>query len=111
MPPLPDTFEAEISDLLSVARRRQTDLVEFQIPRLRSCKSSLSLQQNLAAELREDIDSFARQVEVRDLPKRNTGCSRPYKALDICVGDQRGKNRVELRQIVDSLQDALTQYG
>ncbi|KAG6844313.1 hypothetical protein H0H87_007842, partial [Tephrocybe sp. NHM501043] len=76
------------------AKRRQNDLVEFQVPRLRSCQGPLSLQQNLAAELREDIDSFAQHVE----------------ALQLSIGDQRGEqSRTELRKIVDELQNGLAQ--
>ncbi|KAF8068870.1 Sec20-domain-containing protein [Lyophyllum atratum] len=94
MPPVPSTFSEDTSSQISAAKRRQTDLVEFQIPRLRSCKGPLSLQQKLAAELREDIDFFSRQVE----------------ALDISVGDQRGeKSRTELRRIVNELQEGLAQ--
>ncbi|KAG5644709.1 hypothetical protein DXG03_007932 [Asterophora parasitica] len=93
MPPIP-TFPEDISRLISGAKRRQIDLVEIQVPRLRACKGPLSLQQNLAAELRDDIDSFARQVE----------------SLDISVEDQRGeRNRAELRRTVDELQTGLTQ--
>ncbi|KAF5379216.1 hypothetical protein D9615_005882 [Tricholomella constricta] len=94
MPPVPTALSEDISRLISAAKRRQNDLVEFQVPRLRSCKGPLSLQQNLAAELREDIDSLERQVE----------------ALDVTVEDQRGeKSRVELRRIVDELQEDLAQ--
>lgn len=94
MPPIPFTFSEDTSRLISAAKRRQADLIEFQIPRLRSCKGPLSLQQNLAAELREDIESFVRQVE----------------ALDLSVGDQRGeKSRMELSRIVDELREGLAQ--
>ena len=34
-------------------------------PRLRSCTWPLTLQQQYAAELRDDLDVFARQLEVR----------------------------------------------
>ncbi|KAG6901599.1 hypothetical protein C0995_010160 [Termitomyces sp. Mi166 len=92
MAPIPVVFTDETSQSISAAKRRQNDLVDFQIPRLRSCQGPLSLQQNLAAELREDIDSFARQVE----------------ALELSIGDQRGeKNRAELRRIVDEFQSDL----
>lgn len=64
MAPVPAIFDEDTSRLILSAQRHQKDLVEFQIPRLRSCTGPLSLQQSLAAELREDIDSFARQVEV-----------------------------------------------
>ncbi|GLB42367.1 putative sec20-domain-containing protein [Lyophyllum shimeji] len=94
MPPVTSTFSEDTHRLISAAKRRQADLMEYQIPRLRACTGPLSLQQNLAAELREDIDSFARQVE----------------ALDLSVGDQRGeKCRMELSRIVDELRDRLAQ--
>ncbi|RDB29796.1 Protein transport protein sec20 [Hypsizygus marmoreus] len=94
MAPIPITFSEDAASLIAAAQRRQTDLIEFQIPRLRSCQGPLSVQQDLAAELREDIDSFARQVE----------------ALELCVEDQKGqKNRLELRQIVDEFYDLLSE--
>ncbi|KAJ6538723.1 Sec20-domain-containing protein [Mycena sp. CBHHK59/15] len=92
MPPLPNTFDEETAQLIAAAHRHQTDLAEFQIPRLRSCQGPLSLQQNLAAELREDVDTFARQIE----------------ALDVLIGDQKGpKNRRELEGIVDEFNESL----
>lgn len=65
MPPIPVALPEDILRLISSAERRRTDLDEFQIPRLRSCNGPLSLQQNLAAEVKEDIDSFSQQVEVK----------------------------------------------
>jgi len=68
-------------------------LLEFQIPRLRDCKGPLTVQQNLAAELREDVDVLGRQIET----------------LDVLVGDQKGeRNRRELRRTVDGFLEALT---
>jgi hypothetical protein len=64
MPPLPSTLGNDTFELISSAQRRQKDLSEFQLPRLRACHGPLTVQQNLAAELREDIEAFARQVEV-----------------------------------------------
>ncbi|THV01981.1 Sec20-domain-containing protein [Dendrothele bispora CBS 962.96] len=94
MPPLPSTFDEETQKLIDSARRHERDIAEFQIPRLRDCKGPLSSQQNLATELREDIDAFARQVE----------------ALDVLVDDQRGeKNRRELRRVTEELRDSLLQ--
>ncbi|KAG6819698.1 hypothetical protein H0H93_009492 [Arthromyces matolae] len=82
----------DATQLISDVKRRQNDVVEFQIPRLRSCNGPLSLQQNLATELREDIETLARKVE----------------ALELSVGDQRGeKSRAELRQIVEEFQSSL----
>jgi protein transport protein SEC20 len=64
MPPLPNTYDEETKNLIESVQRRQTDLSQFQIPRLRSCKGPLSVQQDLAAELREDMDTFGKQIEV-----------------------------------------------
>ncbi|KAK0454070.1 Sec20-domain-containing protein [Desarmillaria tabescens] len=92
MPPIPSTFDEETSQTIASIERRQNDISQFQIPRLRACKGPLAAQQNLAAELREDLDTIARQVE----------------GLDLMVGDQRGeKNRRDLQQIVDGLKHAL----
>ncbi|KAJ7359224.1 Sec20-domain-containing protein, partial [Mycena albidolilacea] len=92
MAPLPNTFDEETLQLIAAAQRHEKDLAEFQIPRLRSCRGPLSLQQNLAAELREDIDTFARQIET----------------LDVLVDDQKGsKNRRELKAIVDDFNENL----
>jgi len=50
------------------------------------------VQQNLAAELREDVDTLGRQIQ----------------ALDVLVGDQKGeRNRRELRSVVDELAEIL----
>ncbi|KAK0435138.1 Sec20-domain-containing protein [Armillaria borealis] len=92
MPPIPPTLDEETSQTIASIERRQNDISQFQIPRLRTCKGPLAAQQNLAAELREDLDVIARQVE----------------GLDLLVGDQRGeKNRRDLQQIVDSFKHAL----
>ena len=69
MPPLPTTFDDGAKALIDTLERRQKDIRDFQIPRLRDCKGPLSLQQQYAAEIREDIDVFAKQVEVCHLPK------------------------------------------
>ena len=64
MAPIPQTFDNETKDIIDNLRRREKDLVEYQIPRLRDCKGPLSVQQRFAAELREDLDVFGKQVEV-----------------------------------------------
>jgi protein transport protein SEC20 len=66
MPPLPNTYDNEIKDLIESVQRRENDLFDFQIPRLRDCKGPLTVQQNLAAELREDVDILGRQIEVSE---------------------------------------------
>ena len=65
MAPLPSTLSDELLTAIDSLRRRRTDLSEFQIPRLRNCTGPLATQQQYAAELREDLDTFARLVEVR----------------------------------------------
>lgn len=65
MPPIPITFDDGTKDAIEALERRQKDLREFQIPRLRTCKGPLALQQQYAAEIREDVEVLARQVEVR----------------------------------------------
>jgi protein transport protein SEC20 len=64
MPPLPSTYDEETKSLIASIQRRQKDLSQFQIPRLRDCKGPLTVQQDLAAELREDFDTLGRQIEV-----------------------------------------------
>lgn len=64
MPPIVIELDAETIALVDHADRRARDITEFQIPRLRDCKGPLSLQQQLNAELRDDMDAFARQIEV-----------------------------------------------
>ncbi|KAF9467826.1 Sec20-domain-containing protein [Collybia nuda] len=92
MSPIPATLSEDILQLISLAERRQIDLDEFQIPRLRSCKGPLSLQQNTAAEVKDDIESFSQQVET----------------LDLLIGDQKGiKTRAELGRRVEELQGIL----
>ena len=64
MPPLPTTFDDATNASIATIQRRQTDLREFQLPRLRGCSESLALQQQYAAELREDLETIMRFVEV-----------------------------------------------
>lgn len=45
-------------------RRRLKDLQEHSIPNLRDCKGPLAFQQQLAAEIRDDIDIFNRELQV-----------------------------------------------
>ncbi|KAH9833336.1 Sec20-domain-containing protein [Rhodofomes roseus] len=86
MPPLPSTLNEEIVSTIESLRRRRKDLSEFQIQRLRTCTGPLGVQQQYAAELREDLDAFTRQVE----------------SLELSVDDQRTeRDRRELWQVVD----------
>jgi protein transport protein SEC20 len=64
MPPLPSTIQEETANLVDSLTRRQKDLQEFQIPRLRDLKGSLATQQQYAAEIREDLELFAKSVQV-----------------------------------------------
>jgi protein transport protein SEC20 len=109
--PLPSNLPSETIQLISSAQRHQAHLFELQIPALRTCKGPLSLQQSLAAELREDIEAFSRQVEVRLCSTSNSKHSRIVtrgKALDISVGDLRGDtSRRELGDVVNELKEAL----
>ncbi|KAI9509038.1 Sec20-domain-containing protein [Russula earlei] len=66
MPPLPTTFDDATNASIASIERRQNDLRDFQIPRLRGCSASLAVQQQYAAELREDLDTITRLVEVLD---------------------------------------------
>ncbi|KAI0676488.1 Sec20-domain-containing protein [Trametes maxima] len=93
MPPLPSVLDEETSNLISSLGRRQKDLADFQIPRLRQCTGPLGVQQQYAVELRDDLDAFARQVET----------------LDVAVEDQRTERaRRELRQVVEEFKAKLT---
>ncbi|KAL1949231.1 hypothetical protein VTO73DRAFT_11037 [Trametes versicolor] len=93
MPPLPSALDEETTDLISLIERRQKDLADFQLPRLRQCTGPLSLQQQYAAELRDDLDAFAKQVET----------------LDVAVEDQRTERaRRELRRVVEEFKDSLS---
>ncbi|KAJ4490135.1 Sec20-domain-containing protein [Lentinula aciculospora] len=92
MPPLPPSLPPAAAQLISSIRRREIDISDVQIPRLRTCPGPLSLQQKLSTELREDMDVFARQIE----------------ALDAMVDDQKGqKNRRELKIQAEGYKEAL----
>lgn len=45
--------------------RRLKDFQEHSIPNLRDCKGPLAFQQQLAAEIRDDMDIFNRELQVR----------------------------------------------
>ena len=64
MPPLPPQFDESTLASIAGIQRRETDLKDFQIPRLRDYRGSLSVQQQYAAELREDLDTLTQLVEV-----------------------------------------------
>lgn len=68
MPPLPSQFDETTLASISAIERRVVDLQDFQIPRLRDCRESLSVQQQYAAELRDDLDGLGWLVEVSPCP-------------------------------------------
>jgi protein transport protein SEC20 len=71
MAPIPEVLSQEATNIIDNLERRQADLETFQIPRLRDTKTSLAIQQQHAAELREDLEYFDKQIEVNDLiPRR-----------------------------------------
>lgn len=61
---MPPTFDEETTDLIGSVTRLQKDLTDVQLPRLRACTGPLVQQQTYAAEVREDIDTLTRKVEV-----------------------------------------------
>ncbi|KAG2353586.1 hypothetical protein BDR07DRAFT_1454463 [Suillus spraguei] len=63
MPPIPTTIDAEALSLIESIERHYNDLSTFQIPRLRTCTGPLATQQAWAAEVRDDIEGLARQIE------------------------------------------------
>lgn len=65
MAPIPSSLNTETINLIDNLQRRQKDLDDYQVPRLRDCKGPLSVQQKLAAELKEDLNAFGQQIEVR----------------------------------------------
>ncbi|KAG1877302.1 hypothetical protein F4604DRAFT_1954910 [Suillus subluteus] len=92
MPPIPTTLDAEALSLIESIERHHNDLSTFQIPRLRTCTGPLTTQQAWAAEVREDIEGLARQIE----------------ELDVLVDDHRTEGaRRELRRRVEVFRDSL----
>ena len=77
MVPIPVSLDDETKNLIDGLQRRQKDLAEFQVPRLHQCKGALAEQERLAAELKEDLDVFGRQVDVSELSFRTTQFSLP----------------------------------
>ncbi|KAG2091654.1 Sec20-domain-containing protein [Suillus discolor] len=92
MPPIPATLDAEALSLIESIERHHNDLSTFQIPRLRACTGPLTTQQAWAAEVREDIEGLARQIE----------------ELDVLVDDHRTERaRRELRRRAEVFRDSL----
>ncbi|KAG2049781.1 Sec20-domain-containing protein [Suillus hirtellus] len=92
MPPIPTTLDAEVLSLIESIERHYNDLSTFQIPRLRACTGPLPTQQAWAAEVREDIEGLARQIE----------------ELEVLVDDHRTEQaRRELRKRAEVFRDSL----
>ncbi|KAH9962933.1 Sec20-domain-containing protein [Russula dissimulans] len=86
-------FDNATNASIAAIQRRQNDLREFQIPRLRGCSESLAVQQQYAAELREDLEAITHLVE----------------ALDENVDVQRNpRGRQDLRGVVDGFRVDIT---
>lgn len=73
MPPLPDTLYDETKAKLDRLDRRLRDAQTFQIPRLRNHVGSTALQQQYAAELREDLERCRRELQVRQVSLCSNG--------------------------------------
>ncbi|OCB90027.1 Sec20-domain-containing protein [Sanghuangporus baumii] len=91
MAPIPQVIDDETKAFIDNLQRRERDLVEFQIPRLRDCKGPLSLQQRLAAELKEDLDALVKQVEILEI-----------RAEDV----PRKSERSVIQQLVDEFRES-----
>ena len=65
MPPLqPTQILLEATALYERITRSVNDVANIQIPRLKQCPGPLALQQKWASEIREDIESAQREIEV-----------------------------------------------
>lgn len=64
MPPLPDPLYDDAKAKLEKLERRINDAFLFQVPRLRNHVGTIALQQQYAGELREDIESCRRELQV-----------------------------------------------
>ena len=64
MPPIPTKFDQETEDLIDSIQRRKKDIGTFQLSRLKKCTGPLSVQQQYASELRDDIETLANQIDV-----------------------------------------------
>ncbi|TFK26623.1 Sec20-domain-containing protein [Coprinopsis marcescibilis] len=94
MPPLPTKYSEDAKSFIDTLERRSRHLSETQIPALRDCAGPLSVQQELAEELREDLAAFARQIE----------------NLDAMLDDQKGERaRRELNSVVQGFKGALSE--
>jgi len=63
MAPIPSGIDNETNALILDLQRRQKDMSDFQLGRLRGCRESIAVQQRFANEMKEDLDFFERQTE------------------------------------------------
>lgn len=109
MPPTPIQLNNESLQLVDGLHRRQKDLVEYQIPRLRDCTGPLSTQQQLANELREDLDAFTRNIDVSGLSVNSIILHGLYppQALELHAEDTLKKaDRAAVKEIADEFRGA-----
>jgi protein transport protein SEC20 len=64
MPPIPQKFDRETANLIESIERRRKDVDTFQLPRLKKCIGPLSMQQQYASELRDDVETLSKQIDV-----------------------------------------------
>ncbi|KAG8958936.1 hypothetical protein FRC03_008684 [Tulasnella sp. 419] len=95
MPPIPpNQLLEEAQAIRSGIYRRIKDLREYQLPRIRDCTGPLSLQQQFAGELREDIEFLATQT----------------KALETLADDQETeKDRAKVLDWVEETNELIDQ--
>jgi len=95
MAPIPSSLDTETINLIDNLQRRQKDLDDFQLPRLRDCRGPLSVQQKFAAELKEDLDAFGQQIEEF------------VQSLDILADDVPKKgDRHSVKQLVEEFRES-----
>ncbi|CAE6461741.1 unnamed protein product [Rhizoctonia solani] len=93
MPPVASPLFIEAQTAHEGISRRLRDLNEFQIPRLRECKGPLTLQQQFAAELRDDTEAITKRIE-------------DFSTL--AEDQERENERTQVRKWVTELYDELT---
>ncbi|KAG9098303.1 hypothetical protein FRC07_010666 [Ceratobasidium sp. 392] len=94
MPPIASPLFTEAQTTYEGISRRLKDLNEYQIPRLRDCTGPLTLQQQFAAELRDDIEVLTKRLE-------------DFSTL--AEDQERQTERTQVKQWLSDLSDELTQ--
>jgi hypothetical protein len=61
----PPQLPHELLDLVESISRRFNDLESYQLPQLAECRGPLTLHEQLAGDLRGEISSIRRDLEVR----------------------------------------------